>query len=293
MLLVSMITMVAVVGVSMKERPYPTWPEKFLRDTVGFFQYMTYKPARSVAGFFENINEMKVMYTENERLKENLEEHAKLMARIRDLEAQNESLQQLLDVESDLTDYQLRPAEVVMRSPDRWYQHVTINMGETHGIEPNMAVITPQGLVGRVKSVSQLSSIVELLTDGNRNINVSAIVQGQEEVQGIIEGYDVEREALNLRMVRMDAPLEEGQTVITSGLGGVMPRGLFIGEVIDVIPDDYGLTQTALVKPAANIDRLDYVYVVERDFLPELDLSEEDEEGQEDEDTQDTEEEGA
>lgn len=267
-LLVAMITVVAVIGLTMKERPHPTWGEQFVRDSVGFVQSLVYKPARLVAGFFENIIDMKQIYTENQRLKANLQENVILLAKIKELEEENKRYKQLLDIESSLSEYQLRAAEIIMRSPDRWYQQVTINRGEKHGIKPNMAVMTPEGLVGRVKSVAQFSSVVELLTDANRANHVSAVVQGNDLIFGVIEGYDVEKEALYFQKIPIDAPLEEGQTVITSGLGGLYPRGIYIGEVIEVIPDEYGLTQSALVKPAANMYQLDKVFVVERSFIP-------------------------
>lgn len=281
-----MIAMVVIVGVTMDERPNPTWPEQFLRDSIGFVQSLFYKPANAVAGFFQNINEMKVIYSENQRLKANLQSHSKLAAKIKQLEAENESLQEMLNYKSDLNDYSLRVAEVIMRSPDRWYQKVTINKGEKHGIKPNMAVITSDGLVGRVESISQFSSVIELLTDTNRLTNVSAIVQGNEEVFGIIEGYDVEKEAFYFKKIRIEAPLEIGQTVITSGLGGLYPKGLFIGEVIEVQPDQSGMTKTALVKPAADMYRLDHVFVVERSYVPQYDDQPQDRESNQEEDNE-------
>jgi rod shape-determining protein MreC len=290
-LLVSMIAMVAVVGVSMKERPNPTWPEQFLRDSVGFVQSIAYKPARAVAGFFENVSEMKQIYTENQRLKANLQEHAKMVAKVNELETESKSLRELLEAESDLSEYQLRSAEVIMRSPDRWYQQITINRGDKHGIKPNMAVITPEGLVGRIKSTAQFTSVVELLTDTNRSTFVSAVVQGNKDIFGIIEGYDLENEALLFRKVPIDAPLEEGQTVITSGLGGLYPRGLFIGEVTKVVPDKSGLAQSAFIKPASDLYHLDYVFVVERSFIPQEDISSP-EETEEEEENQAEDEEG-
>ncbi|GGK15958.1 cell shape-determining protein MreC [Caldalkalibacillus thermarum] len=282
-LLVSTIVMVVVVGITLKERPQPTWGEQFIRDTFGFFQSIAYKPARQVAGFFETINEWRTLYSENQRLKANLQENAKLMARIRELELENESLKRMLDVKSNLRDYQLIAAEVISRSPDRWYQQVTINRGAKHGVKANMAVITTEGLIGRVKSVSQFTSQVELLSDVNRVSHISAIVQGNENIFGVIEGYDLERGALLFQKIPKDAPLEEGQTVVTSGLGGIYPRGLYIGQIVEVVPDQYDLTQSALVEPAANLYHLDYVFVVEQSSLPPVEIPgpDEDKEGTE------------
>lgn len=273
-LMATVITMVVVVGLSMKERPEPSLPEQFVRDSIGFVQSIFYKPARATAGFLDNLREMRTLYRENQKLKANLQEHAVLAAKIKELEEENKQLRKLLDMDEGLNSYQLRAAEVIMRSPDRWYQQVTVNRGTKHGIRPNMAVMTSEGLVGRVKSVAQFTSVIELLTDTNRASNVSAIVQGNEEIFGIIEGYDVEREALLLQNVPIDAELEVGQTVITSGYGGRYPRGLFIGEVIEVIADQYGLTKTGLIQPAANFYKVDFVYIVERTLFSLEDILE-------------------
>lgn len=289
-LLVSTILMVVVVGMTLQERPNPTMPEQFLRDSVGFFQSLAYKPARYVAGFFEDINEWQVIYSENQRLKANLQENAQLMARIKELEAETESLQSLLDFKTEMDDYQLRSAEVIARSPDRWYQQITINRGSKHGVEADMAVITGDGLVGRVRSVSQFTSEVELLSDTNRGNHISAIVLGKERVFGLIEGYDLEANALLFQKIPKDEEIEVGDAVITSGLGGKFPKGLYIGEVIEVIPDDFGLTQSALVKPAANLYVLDHVFIVERAFVPPAEIPELDEDEEEEEDDEDVEE---
>lgn len=287
-LLVSTILMVVVVGLTLDERPQLTWMEQFTRDSIGFFQMVVYKPAQGVANFFANMNEMKQVYSENQKLKAHLQENAKLMAKIKELETENESLRETQEIQSSLSDFQLRSAQVISRSPDRWYQQVTIDRGEKHGIEPNMAVMTAEGLIGRVNAVSQFTSTVELITNANRAIHISAVVQGEENIYGVIEGYDAEQEALYFRKIPKDAELEEGQTVITSGWGGVFPRGLFIGEIVEMMPDEYGLTQSALIEPAADLYEFQHVLVVERTFdageippPPEEETDEEDDGGAE------------
>jgi rod shape-determining protein MreC len=264
--------MVAVVGITLKERPEPTWGEQFIRDTFGFFQSLVYKPAREIAGFFETINEWRILYSENQRLKANLQDNAKLSAEIRQLELENKTLKEMLGYKEDRQEYTLLAARVINRSPDRWYQMVTIDRGKKHGIRPNMAVVTSDGLIGRIKSVSQFTSQVELLSDVNRTNHISAIVQGQENIFGVIEGYDLERRALLFQKIPKETPLEVGQTVITSGIGGVFPPGLYIGQIVEVLPDQYDLTQTALVEPAANLYHLDFVFVVQQTSLEPVEL---------------------
>lgn len=280
-LLVSTILMVAVVGVTLKERPEATWGEQFLRDTFGFFQSLAYKPAREVAAFFESIHEWRTLYSENQRLKASLQDNAKLAAQIRQLELENKTLREMLEYKENHQEYTLLAARVINRSPDRWYQMVTIDRGKKHGVEGNMAVVTADGLIGRVKSVSQFTSQVELLSDVNRTSHISAIVQGNENIFGVIEGYDLEKRALLFQKIPKETPLEVGQTVITSGIGGVYPPGLFIGKIIEVLPDQYDLTQTALVEPAANLYHLDHVFVVQQSTLPPFEIPQSGPEGEE------------
>lgn len=274
-LLVSTIVMVTVVGLTMKERPHPTWPEQFVRDTVGFFQSTVSRPTHYMTGWIGNVNDIRQVYSENQKLKQNLQDNAKLMAKIRELEIDNESLRSALDIESSLSDYQLRSAEVINRSPDRWYQQITINRGQKHGISPNMAVLNSEGFfIGRITSVTQYYSTVELISDPNRTIQISAVVQGESPIYGVIDGYDVEQNGLYLSMIHKNAELEEGQTVITSGRGGIFPKGLYVGKVKEVIDDEFGLTQVAIVESAANLQQLDHVLVVERSMLSEDEFEE-------------------
>ena len=127
-----------------------------------------------------------------------------------------------------------------------------------------MAVITAEGLIGKVKSVSQFTSTVQLMTALDPQNRISAMVQSKEKSYGFIQGYDEDKQALLLTGLHYDAKIKKGENVTTSGLGGVFPEGLVIGTVKEVVIDQYGLTQTALVKPAANFYDLNNVMIVKR-----------------------------
>ncbi|MGO4888568.1 rod shape-determining protein MreC [Anaerobacillus sp. MEB173] len=263
-LMVCIIVLVALIGFSIKDRERLTVPEQFMKDSVGWVQSIFIKPAQYVAGFFENISEMKNIYEENKILKSRLDEFAALSVELQLVQKENKSLQEMLDTKESLFDYSLRPALVIHRSPDRWSEYIGINKGEQHGIEKNMAVITAHGLIGKVRNVSQFTSTVQLLTDHDRTNRVSAMVLGEESVFGFIEGYDHERGTLMFKKIDTEAPVEVDQTVISSGKGGMFPRGLIIGKIVHVEPDEYGLTKNAYVEPAANFYDMDFVMVVER-----------------------------
>ncbi|OIJ10267.1 rod shape-determining protein MreC [Anaerobacillus arseniciselenatis] len=264
-LLVSIILLVALIGYSMSDRRSLTWPEQFMKDSVGWVQSTFNKPAHYVAGLFENLDEMRNLYEENRILKAHLDDYAQIAVEVNVLRRQNDQLKEALDIEESLFDHELKPALVIHRSPDRWNEFIGVNKGEQHGVEVDMAVITSKGLVGKVNNVSQFTSTVQLLTDHDRTNRISAMVDAEDtEVYGFIEGYDEQTGALMLRKIEADAKIEVGQTVITSGLGGIFPKGLLIGEVMSVEADEYGLTKNAYIEPSASFHNLDYVLIVKR-----------------------------
>ncbi|RBW71595.1 rod shape-determining protein MreC [Bacillus taeanensis] len=262
-LLVSIIILVAMIGFSMKERKSLSTPEQFLKDSVGWVQSIFYKPAQAAAGFFENIQEMKNLYEQNQVLKARLDEYAKLAYDVKELKEDNESLKALIDKKESLQDYNVFPASIIARSPDRWNKLITIDKGQKDGIDQNMAVITPEGLIGKVLHAQEFSSTVQLISALDRTNRISAVVEDNEEIFGIIEGFNSEKQMLIFNATA-DIEIKEGAAIVTSGLGGVFPKGLIIGEVVEVKNDDYGLTKSAYVKPAANLYNIDHVMVVER-----------------------------
>ncbi|RIW37693.1 rod shape-determining protein MreC [Bacillus salacetis] len=272
-LLVSIIVLVALIGYSVRERENISWPEQFVGDIVGFGQSLVSKPVGAVAGFVENVKDLQNTYTENKKLKSRLEELVKLETMVKDLEKDNDELRSILDKQENLRDFNPVQATVIARNPSQWDDLLVIDKGKVQGVQANMAVITSQGLIGKVKSVKQFSSTIELLSNKNPNNRISALIQGEENVIGSIEGYDMERDQLLVKRIPNDMKVEKGSKVITSGLGGVFPKGLPIGEVKEIVPDQYGLTQTAYVEPIADMYHLEHVIVVDRSKVS-IDLEE-------------------
>ncbi|MDE3839768.1 rod shape-determining protein MreC [Bacillus methanolicus] len=281
-LLVSIIILVALIGFSLRDRKQLTWPEQLIKDTTGWVQSLVSRPAQSIAGFIENLQDLQNTYNENKELKARLDDLARLEAEVHELKKENEELKDILEKKDSLRDYDPAQATVIARNPDRWHELLIINKGETDGIEADMAVITSQGLIGKVKSVSKFTSTVQLLSAMDPKNRVSAVVQGEKNFYGFIVGYDEKKKLLLLKEIPYDAKIKKGQNVITSGLGGVFPKLLQIGKVVDVVPDQYGLTQTAYVKPSANLYDISHVMVVKRKMtkpdVSDIDDNEEEEE---------------
>ena len=276
-LLVSMIILVSLIGFSLKERKELTWPEQFVKDTTGWVQTLVSRPANYIAGFFGNVKDLQNTYVENKELRSRLDELAQLKADVQTLTEENNEFRDILDKKDSLSDYKQIQATVIGRNPDRWDELLIINKGSTDGIERDMAVITSTGLIGKVKNSRQFTSTIQLLSSTDATNRVSAEIVGNQPDQpnqpyyGQIEGFDAEKEMLLLKKIPYEAKIEKGQLVQTSGMGGVFPSRLIIGTVEEVVPDEFGLTQTAFVKPGANFYDLEHVMVIERSMIqPEL-----------------------
>ncbi|WP_423785011.1 rod shape-determining protein MreC [Halobacillus litoralis] len=264
--LVGFIVLVALIGFSIRDRDSLSTPEKFLHDSVGWMQTIFHKPVSLVDNTIENIQDMFGVYEQNEVLKARLSEYKGVIQENQSLRSEIEDLQETLDKSDSLSDYSPVQATVIARSSDRWFEQMTINKGEEHGVEKDMAVMTSDGLIGKIKSVGAFHSTVQLLSGFDRSNKISAWVvrEDQDEAFGLIEGYDDETGRLLLEEIKLDEELKPGDTVISSGLGGVFPSNLRIGTVEEVVNDQFGLTQTAYVEPFADLFDINHVMVVDR-----------------------------
>lgn len=244
-------------------------PEGFLKDTVTWVQGWLNKPARSVAGFFEDVRRISVLYEENREMKQTLTRYAKDTARLNELEAENKRLKDALGFtqrQQQSNQYKYRIAEVYAASPDPFNGTIVINLGEKDGIKPNMAVMSVDGLIGRVSVVSPFYSNVQLLTDLDSSSAkaIAVTVKGKEnESFGILEGYDREKGQLIMNKIPKTDELTVGDVIVTSGMGQLFPRGIEIGEVVSRDEGELGITHTARIKPFASFNHLREVFVIE------------------------------
>jgi len=264
LLLVGMVFLVALISFSLRDRTNATLPEQIIKDTVGVAQSIVAKPANYVNGIFNNIDSLLNTYEENKRLKARLEDFAVVQAEAADLKLDNKKLQELIDKSESLKDFNPIHATVIARNPDQWEEKIILNKGSSHGVEKNMAVMTAKGLVGKIILVTPFTSEVELLYTNNPNYRVSAMVLGDKEAYGLIEGFDKERNELILKRIDSSLTVKKGQQVVSSGLGGIFPKGVPIGEITEVSTDDFGLTKMAYVKPSADFSILDHVVIAKR-----------------------------
>lgn len=269
--MLGLICFIALMGLTFGKRGYETWPEKFVKDSISWTQGLIYKPVGMITGFFQDVGQLWTIYEENKVLRGTLSRYARDTTRLNDLELQNQRLQDALGFterqKKQMNQYKFRIAEVV--SFVQQGKSITINLGEKDNIRPNMAVISVEGLIGRVTEVSAFYSNVQLLTgiDDKAALESKAIsvtVKTKEnESFGLIEKYDPEAGKLVMTKIDPNDPLQVGDTVITSGKGLVFPRGIEVGKVIERREGDFGITHVATIEPFASFNHLREVFVVE------------------------------
>ena len=258
-----MVFLVALISFSLRDRTNATLPEQIIKDTVGVAQSIVAKPANYITGIFNNIDSLLNTYEENKRLKARLEDFAAVQAEALVLKSENEKLLELTKSES-LKAFNPIQATVIARNPDQWEEKIILDKGSSHGVEKNMAVMTAKGLVGKITLVTPFTSEVELLYTNNPNYRVSAMVLGEKEAYGLIEGFDKERNELIMKRIDSSLNVKVGEKVVSSGLGGIFPKGVPIGEITEVSTDDFGLTKMAYVKPSADFSILENVVIAKR-----------------------------
>lgn len=239
-------------------------PILWVNDVTAVVGRFVSTPTNAMMRFTDSINDLMNTYEDNQRLKRQISSLEELEAQNKILQSENEELSALLDLQPSLVGKNVIASSVISRSPDTWLDSITIDVGSNSGIEENMSVMTESGLVGHVTEVSATSSKVQLLiTENNQMKNVAVSIQTDDSiVSGILSDYDEKTQELILKQVPNDAQVSEGNTVTTSGLGGVSPEGLIIGEVTSVSSDNFGLSQSVRVKPAADFKDIRSVLVI-------------------------------
>lgn len=212
----------------------------------------------------ENLNAFPQFFylkKENETLKEEMAELLQYKQNFLEYQRENADLRNLLGFRERNSQYDLEAAEVIAGDPSNWFNVILIDKGEKHGIKKDMAVITDKGLVGYTISTASNTSKVVLITD--ERSSVSAMLQRTRD-NGMVKGTidPVPSGYLKMAFLPQDANLVKGDIVISSGLGGLIPKGVVIGEVEEAKKEPHELMQYAVIKPAVDFLKLERVFVI-------------------------------
>ena len=216
----------------------------------------------SIRDAWSGYGNLRGVREENERLKRQLGELQVQFQQERARAERARQLERLLGFQQDLQ-VETIPASVIGASASLEFRGITIDRGSNIGVTTNMAVIAPTGLVGRIVTPTAHASKVQLITD--QNAAAGALVE-RSRAQGIVIGSNNE-ETLRMNFVAATADVKVGDTIVTSGVDGIYPKGFVIGKVERVDNGD-GTHKAITVRPSVEFNRLEEVLVVKTPPAP-------------------------
>ena len=231
-----------------------------VRDGISPLQAVLRGGVRELREIFRYVRGIGDLALENRALSEEIVYLRGEMRMAHELERDNQMLRDLLGFVQRFPN-KLISCEVIGRDSTGWWQTVRLDKGAFSGVAEGRAVITPAGLIGRTVSVSDRTADVLLLSDPSCKVSVRLARSG---VFGVVEGLGVkpgEQPACRMDYVLKTADVQEGDEVVTSGLGGLFPKGLPVGRVVKVEMHEAGLYQTAWIESSANLGELEYGFV--------------------------------
>ncbi len=178
-----------------------------------------------------------------------------VLQQVEEIRLQNERLRELLAFVDDV-DRPAMPAQVIGEDTSNWSRTVVLDKGARAGLRNGLPVVAAEGVVGRIIKVSATSSRVLLVTDASSA--VAALVQ-RTRTRGVARGMGGD---MSLDYALRAADIEDGDLLVTSGMGGVFPKGLTLGKVKEVVHSEFGLFQQVTIDPATDFSHLEEVLVL-------------------------------
>lgn len=255
-----LLTAIIILIISMAGRKEFTAPHKFGLEIIGPFQTAISKVSNFVDGFWGKYVALLHIREENEQLRQELQQYKTANIEYREAVATNVRLKKLLELKESLPPPTLT-AEIVGKDPSLWFRTLTINRGSSDGVHKGMPVVTVEGVVGQILTSSPNYSKVLLATDPNSAIDV---ITQKTRVQGIVKGLG--RDAFALHYVLKSAEVEKDDYVLTSGLGGVFPKGLMVGKVSEIKKSRRGMFQNIEIEPAVDFSQLEYLIIIMKKY---------------------------
>jgi rod shape-determining protein MreC len=231
-------------------------PRGLVMEAVAPMQSAAARLADGGAGVIHDYLDLVGVQRENARLRAELAREETQRARLAELEAENRHLSDLLELKQALA-LSSAAADVIGADASGLARTLGVEGGSDHDFEAGMAVLSTEGVVGKLIAVGPTSSRVLLINDHNSALDT---FDQRSRVRGIVAG--VVDDGLVMKYVDRSEDVKSGDTIVTSGLDGIFPRGLLVGEVTTVTREGTGLFLTVNVAPAADFRRLEQVLVV-------------------------------
>lgn len=206
--------------------------------------------------FFTDINNLK---QENEELKQKNSELEQSLRELENIKSENETLKEYLGLTEKYGEYKTVPAYIINKDISNYSKTIVINVGSDDGVEENMTVIADQGLVGHVISVTNDTAKIRTIVDTSSS--VSCLLSTTDE-SIVCKGTLEEESALKAMYIPDDDGVIQGDSVETSGLGGIYPKGIHVGSIKRIVNTKNATDRYAIVETAVDFEKLDTVLVI-------------------------------
>ena len=209
----------------------------------------------------EAVWEMATLYEQNKMLRNEVEQLRGINLQANEALAENERLRNMIGYKQSAHQFDMVAARVIGRESDTWSRMIVIDQGTMSGIANDMPVVTPQGLVGRVVEAGLNSSKVQLILDPRSSVG-TIVQRAQSRVTGIVQG-DMDNPTMpQMVNIPKNADVVEGDVIVTSGFGGVYPKGIIVGLVSSLKNDAGGLLKIGVLEAAVDFQKLEDVLVI-------------------------------
>lgn len=206
--------------------------------------------------FFANMEQLE---EENRELKKKNSELEQQLRELEIIKAENETLKQYGDLTKKYQSYKTIPAYVINRDITNYSKTIVINVGKDDGIRENMTVIADEGLVGNIISVTSNTAKVQTILDSaSSTSSLTSSTRDTMVCKGTIDGTSI----LKANYIAIDSNIIEGDSVESSGMGGLYPKGIHIGRVTKVIEGKNKIDKTVEVQTAVDFNKLETVLII-------------------------------
>ena len=212
-----------------------------------------------VAGNESFFTDMETLKAENESLKQKNSELEQSLRELEIIQSENETLKEYVNLKDKYPEYETIPAYIINRDINNYTKTIVINVGEEDGIKPNMTVIADKGLVGYVLSTTKNTAKVQTIID--TSTSVSSIISTSRDTI-IVNGTLEDNNILKATYIPTDATLLENDSVETSGIGGIYPKGIHIGTIKQIVNTKNVIDRYAYIETAVDFEKLETVLVI-------------------------------
>ena len=214
----------------------------------------------AVAGYFESISNLRSAQSENDVLKQRVQELEVESKQKQDLTSENTRLKAMLDLKEQ-SNYKVLTARVIGRDPSIWFDSSMVNRGSLAGVQVNMPVVDDGGLIGRVTATSPLTSQIDLVTRNKSGLGGVIGQIGESNALGVVSGTG-KSDLLEMRYVPGIIDVKVGQPVFTSGQDGIYPAGLKVGDIVNVISGSATTPHLIQIRPASRLNSMQEVGIL-------------------------------